>query len=109
MAKDPTPANVPAEDTKSDFAPAPKDDTKTQNTPEPGSIAAQIDGLPLAEQPPAPDVPAELPKVARVRSKVGPMRHLMTNVEITAVERKIDIDFFAEAQIRAGKWEIVED
>ena len=66
----------------------------------PGGIAAQIDGLPLAEQPPAPDVPAELPKVAAC-AQGRPMRHLMTNVDITAVERKIDIDFFAEAQIRA--------
>ena len=95
--KDPKPT-----DTNVDQPPAP---------PEPGSISAQVENLapnPAAPKPPA-SLPAKWPKTARVRSLFGPMRHLHTNVEITSVERKIDIDAFAQAQISAGKWEIVTD
>jgi len=86
-------------------------DANVEQPPQPGSIAAQAMAIPqnpAAPKPPA-SLPTQWPSMARVRSKVGPMRHLHTNVEITAVERKIDIDTFAQAQIRAGKWEIVTD
>ncbi len=52
---------------------------------------------------------ADLPKRARVRSLVGEMRHLYTDMLITSDDKRIDIDEFAAAQIGAGKWEIVED
>ena len=48
-------------------------------------------------------------KRARVRSLVGDMRHLLTDVPVTAVERMMEIDDFTQAQIDAGKWEIVKD
>lgn len=48
-------------------------------------------------------------KRARVRSLVGDMRHLLTDVPVTAVERMMEIDAFTQAQIDAGKWEIVKD
>ena len=47
-------------------------------------------------------------KTAYVRSKVGPMRHLHTNEEITAHEKRIELDAFTQAQIDAGKWETVK-
>lgn len=48
-------------------------------------------------------------KRVRVRSLVGDMRHLLTDVPVTAVERMMEIDAFTQAQIDAGKWEIVKD
>ena len=47
-------------------------------------------------------------KTAYVRSKVGPMRHLHTNEELTAHEKRIELDAFTQAQIDAGKWETVK-
>lgn len=74
------------------------------------SITDQVANLPAAEPVQAPqDLPSKLPATARVRSRVGDMRHLLTDVLVTDVERKMDIDSFAEVQIRAGKWEIVRD
>ena len=54
------------------------------------------------------DAPKGKAKTAYVRSKVGPMRHLHTNEEITAHEKKIELDAFTQAQIDAGKWETVK-
>ena len=86
--------------------------TRTPAAPPPAaSLAEQAAAIPVHPNAPiAPtDLPEKLPAFARVRSKVGDMRHLITNDLITDVERKIAIDFFAEAQIRSGKWEIVTD
>ena len=54
------------------------------------------------------DAPKGKAKTAYVRSKVGPMRHLHTNEEITAHEKRIELDAFTQAQIDAGKWETVK-
>ena len=54
------------------------------------------------------DVPKGKAKTAYVRSKVGHMRHLHTNEEITAHEKRIELDAFTQAQIDAGKWETVK-
>ena len=54
------------------------------------------------------EAPKGKAKTAYVRSKVGPMRHLHTNEEITAHEKRIELDAFTQAQIDAGKWETVK-
>lgn len=75
--------------------------------------AQSNDGIVTTEaavvRPPEPEVaPAKKGvKRARVRSKVGPMVHLPTGVKIDETERMVDIDGFTQAQIDAGKWEIV--
>jgi hypothetical protein len=68
------------------------------------AAVAQATGKSI-EPPPA----GKYPEVARVRSKVGRMVHLHTNVVIDENEKKIPIDGFARAQLDAGKWEIVTD
>ena len=85
--------------------------SKTPAAPPAATLAEQAAAIPVHPNAPvAPTgLPEKLPSSARVRSKVGDMRHLITNDLITDVERKIAIDFFAEAQIRSGKWEIVTD
>lgn len=85
--------------------------TKAPAAPPAATLAEQAAAIPVHPNAPvAPTgLPEKLPSSARVRSKVGDMRHLITNDLITDVERKIAIDFFAEAQIRSGKWEIVTD
>lgn len=67
------------------------------------------DNTPAKNQTQAAAKGAAKPKIARVRSKVGEMVHLHTNETIGEVEKKIEIDAFAQAQIDAGKWEIVAD
>lgn len=48
-------------------------------------------------------------KRARVRSVVGDMRHLYTDVLVTSDDKLMDLDQFALTQIETGKWEIVAD
>ena len=43
-----------------------------------------------------------------VRTVHGEMRHLFTNVVFTQDPKKVEIDSFLQAQIDAGKMEIVQ-
>lgn len=51
---------------------------------------------------PAPD------KGVYVRAVHGEMRHLFTNVVFTSDPKKVELDSFLQAQIDAGKMEIVQ-
>ena len=51
---------------------------------------------------------AKKPKLVFVRAVHGEMRHLFTNVVFTCDPKKVEIDGFTQAQIDAGKLEIVQ-
>lgn len=51
---------------------------------------------------------AKKPKTAFVRAVRGEMRHLFTNVVFTTDPKKVEIDGFTQAQIDAGKLEVVQ-
>lgn len=48
------------------------------------------------------------PKTAFVRAVRGEMRHLFTNTVFTTDPKKVEIDGFLQAQIDAGKLEVVQ-
>lgn len=48
------------------------------------------------------------PKMAFVRAVRGEMRHLFTNVVFTSDPKKVEVDGFLQAQIDAGKLEVVQ-
>ena len=50
----------------------------------------------------------EQPKMAFVRAVRGEMRHLFTNVVFTSDPKKVEVDGFLQAQIDAGKLEVVQ-
>lgn len=53
------------------------------------------------------EVEQKKPKTVFVRAVRGEMRHLYTNVVFTSDPKKVEIDGFLQAQIDAGKLEIV--
>ena len=58
------------------------------------------------------DVPKAKPtpkKLAYVRAVHGALHHLFTGVTFTADPKKVEIDGFLQAQLDAGKLEIVTD
>ena len=48
------------------------------------------------------------PKMVFVRAVHGEMRHLFTNVVFTSDPKKVEVDGFLQAQIDAGKLEVVQ-
>lgn len=54
------------------------------------------------------DSKAKKPKLAFVRAVHGEMRHLFTNVVFTGDPKKVEVDGFLQAQIDAGKLEVVQ-
>lgn len=50
----------------------------------------------------------EQPKMVFVRAVHGEMRHLFTNVVFTSDPKKVEVDGFLQAQIDAGKLEVVQ-
>lgn len=58
---------------------------------------------------PAAHIHKSTVKKAYVKAVYGDMVHLFTGVRITQDPKKIEIDQFAQAQLDAGKWAIVED
>lgn len=51
---------------------------------------------------------ADQPKTVFVRAVRGEMRHLFTNVVFTSDPKKVEVDGFLQAQIDAGKLEVVQ-
>lgn len=49
------------------------------------------------------------PKLVFVRAVHGEMRHLFTNVVFTTDPKKVEVDGFLQAQLDAGKLEIVQN
>jgi hypothetical protein len=77
----------------------------SKSDPVPGSQLAAKMGV----EPPKVEK-KEWPKVARVRSVVGRMVHLITGQVIDGEsDKKITIDGFARSQLDAGKWVVVTD
>jgi hypothetical protein len=54
------------------------------------------------------DTKVAQPKAVFVRAVQGEMRHLFTNVVFTTDPKKVEIDGFLQAQIDAGKLEVVQ-
>lgn len=48
------------------------------------------------------------PTTVFVRAVHGDMRHLFTNVVFTSDPKKVEVDSFLQAQIDAGKLEVVQ-
>lgn len=57
----------------------------------------------------AAEVKAAEAKKVFVRTPVGQMVHLFTNVVFTTDPKKVDLDGFVQAQLDAGKLVIAED
>lgn len=63
----------------------------------------------VTEQPVSKPLPEKLPAEARVRAVRGTAYHLLTGEMIPSdADKKIKLDDFAVAQLRAGKWELVD-
>jgi hypothetical protein len=54
------------------------------------------------------DTKVAQPKTVFVRAVQGEMRHLFTNVVFTSDPKKVEVDGFLQAQIDAGKLEVVQ-
>ena len=111
MAKAPTPPAAPAGTAPTpDVAPTNPDAPVAPAAPSQDiqNAAASL-GTSVEEVVAKQSATKAYPARARVRSKVGEMRHLGTNQLVTSDEKMMDIDGFAIAQLNAGKWEIVAD
>lgn len=76
---------------------------KDNDAPTVADIAA------VTDQAPAKELPEKLPAEARVRAVRNPTYHLLTGELIPSdSDKKIKLDDFAKAQLRAGKWELVD-
>jgi hypothetical protein len=66
-------------------------------------IAKNVDAKPETK------LPDNLPDMVRVRAVHGPAYHLLTGELIPVdADKKVKKDAFTEAQLRAGKWVLVD-